>query len=185
MLKHLMLTTLLAAGLVGPAFAQSGMDNDSDARPRRGARQDRMAMAEKLNLSEKQQSQMDKLRIDKQKKQVALQGKIRLLRVEIQELYLPENPDRNAIEKKMKEVSDLQHQAKVAALDHMFAVRTILTPEQQKLWKQHVRKTGPGKHQGMMMGGEGRMMQRQGGIMNRGGRTIEREVRIMKDVDPQ
>ena len=50
------------------------------------------------------------------------------------EAFNPEDLAR--IEKKMKEVSDLQYQEKLAWLDHTFAVRAILTPEQIGVWKK-------------------------------------------------
>jgi Spy/CpxP family protein refolding chaperone len=138
---------LLMLGMAGLAFAQpgpgmgEGMERHAgnEREPMHG-RQDVMA---KLNLSEDQQNQMQKLRIDLQKKQATVQSKIRLARLDIEELFMAATPDKGAIEKKMKEVSDLQYQEKLNGLDHMFAVKAILTPEQQKLWKEHMRNGGP------------------------------------------
>jgi len=136
-------------------------------------------MLKDLNLTDQQQAQMEKMRIEMKKQQVTLQGKIRLLRVEMQELLLAENPDKNAIHKKMKEVSDLQLQEKEAFVDHLFAVRGILTADQQKVWKQHMRRAGNGLL-------EGRMMQRRGGMRDcpcdltqRSERMHERQDRMM------
>jgi hypothetical protein len=54
----------------------------------------------------------------------------------------------------MKEVSELQYQEKLNGLDHLFAVKAILTPEQQKMWKEHMKQMGPEMRERMM----GRMM---------------------------
>jgi Spy/CpxP family protein refolding chaperone len=97
----------------------------------------------KLNLTEDQQAQIDKLRLELQKKQVTLRSKIDVARLEIKELFGAVSPDKAAIEKKMKEVSELQLQEKLNGLDHLFAVKAILTPEQQKLWKEHMKQGGP------------------------------------------
>ena len=125
------------------------MNRDDERMPRHGE------MMEMLKLTDQQKGQMEKLRTDLQKKQVTAQGKIAVLRVELKELFQAENPDRTAIEKKMKEVSDLQHQEKLNGLDHLFAVKAILTPEQAKMWKEHMLRMGEegmGMRMGMMRG---------------------------------
>lgn len=169
---------LMAAALSAPLFAQPAppdgpqdrddrhpgrdaamMREDHERMPMRGGRE----MMAALNLSEQQKTQMEKLRTELEKKQVTVQGKIAVLRVEMKELFQAENPDRGAIEKKMKEVSDLQHQMKVNGLDHMFAVKGILTPDQQKIWKKHMLQLGEerfGMGMGMGKGPEGRMRMR-------------------------
>jgi Spy/CpxP family protein refolding chaperone len=90
-----------------------------------------------LKLTDAQEKQMAKLRIELQKKQIPIQAKIKTARLEMQELMMADKPDRSAIEKQMKVVSDLQYQAKLNHLDHMLAVRSILTPEQLEIWKKH------------------------------------------------
>jgi hypothetical protein len=52
----------------------------------------------------------------------------------------------------------------VNVLDHVFAVKGILTPEQQKIWKEHMREMGPEMKERMM----GRTMERR----------IEREIEV-------
>ena len=166
MVKHGFLALLVAAAVAVPLSAQPG---PPDERPEHRAGRggcvckedgDRMPMhgrmMEALNLTDQQKVQMEKLRTELEKKQVTVQGKIAVLRVELKELFQAENPDRNAIEKKMKEVSDLQHQLKVNGLDHLFAVKGILTPEQQKEWKKHMLAMGE-QRMGMGMGPEGQM----------------------------
>jgi Spy/CpxP family protein refolding chaperone len=161
MLKRTLLAALMAAAVVTPALAQPGPDGERGPRgkheccmnrndeqmPRHGE------MMEMLKLTDQQKGQMEKLRTDLQKKQVTVQGKIAVLRIELKELFQAENPDRAAIEKKMKEVSDLQHQEKLNGLDHLFAVKAILTPEQAKMWKEHMLRMGEeGMGMGMMRG---------------------------------
>jgi Spy/CpxP family protein refolding chaperone len=114
-----------------------------------------------LKLTEDQQTQMQKMRIDLQKKQTALQAKIRIARLEMQELFSAANLDRAAIEKKMKEVSELQYQEKLNGLDHLFSVKAILSPEQQKIWKDHIKQAGPEIRERMMDRMMGRRMDRR------------------------
>ncbi|HXG00026.1 MAG TPA: Spy/CpxP family protein refolding chaperone [Bacteroidota bacterium] len=96
----------------------------------------REAIIERLNLTDAQQSQMRKLHLDLMKKQTPLRSKIQTLRLEIQEQFLADKVDRAAIEKNLKAISDTQHQMKLNWLDHWYQVNAILTPEQQKIWKE-------------------------------------------------
>jgi Spy/CpxP family protein refolding chaperone len=164
MLKQLAVVFTIAAAAVSLSFAQPGPGPGPGAGSGggSGARGMRQEMKAKLNLTEQQETQMQTLRFDLEKKQTTLQSKIKLLRIDMKELLAGENPEKNAITKKMKEVSDLELQEKVNVLDHMFAVKAILTPEQQKIWKQQMRQMGPEMKQRMM----GRMMERR----------IEREI---------
>ncbi len=90
----------------------------------------------KLNLSDAQEVQMKKLRIEMMKKQTQQHARIQSFRLDTKELFLAEKPDRSAIEKNIKGISDAQEQIKLNLLDHWFAVNAILTPEQQKIWKK-------------------------------------------------
>ena len=164
MLKQLAVVFTIAAAAVSLSFAQPGLEPGPGAGGKGGSggRGIRQEMRAKLNLTDQQETQMQTLRFDLEKKQTTVQSKVKLLRIDIKELFAAENPDKNAIAKKMKEVSDLQLQEKTNVLDHMFAVKAILTPEQQKIWKQHMRQMGPEMRERMM----GRMMERR----------IEREI---------
>ncbi len=100
------------------------------------------AMLKELNLTEAQDAQVQKNRIDLMKKQTQLRAKVQTLRLDTKELFLAEKPDRSAIEKNVKAISDAQEQMKLAMLDHWFAVNALLTPEQQKVWKKHALQMG-------------------------------------------
>ena len=104
-------------------------------------------MMGKLNLTDQQKSDMQKLRLEMEKKQVQIQSKIQLQRIDLRELFAADKPDRAAIEKGIKAVSELQLQEKMNMVDHLFAVNALLTPEQQKIWKQTI-----GQRLGMMSG---------------------------------
>lgn len=179
MLKRMFVAAALVAGLLSPSLAQPGPGTDKQMRPD-DARPRREAMMKDLKLTDQQQAQMDKMRIEMKKQQVTLQGKIRLLRVEMQELMLAENPDKNAIQKKMKEVSDLQLQEKEAFVDHLFAVKGILTADQQKIWKQHMRQAGKGLLEGRIMQRHGAMKDCSCGMMQRQERMHDRQDRMMQ-----
>ena len=119
--------------LVATSFAQPRMEH----RGRPPISDDREAMMDKLQLTDEQQIKAGKLRIDFQRQEAEVESKIRIARLDMKELFMAENLDRVSIEKKLKSISDLQYQMKLAHVNHLFAVREILTPEQRKVWKNH------------------------------------------------
>jgi len=160
MFKSLVLSGVVAAALVGTALAQPQM-----GRPVAAPMAQKERMAQKLNLSAEQKAKMHKIRADLERKQIPVQSKIQLARVDLREMAIAEKPDRAAIEKKMKEISDLQYQTRLNMVDMLFSAREILTPEQQKMmWdrlmdggqririREHIRQGGGG-----MGGGWGAM----------------------------
>ncbi|MGA9118750.1 MAG: Spy/CpxP family protein refolding chaperone [Bacteroidota bacterium] len=117
-------------------------------------------MMAKLNLTDAQKEQMAKLRAEFQKKMIAQRAKIQSLRVDLRTEIGADNPDRAAIEKTTKNISELQAQGKMDLIDHLFAVRSILTPEQQKTFKAHLMSLAGEMREramGRMMGRMGRM----------------------------
>jgi len=139
---HRHITALLTLLLIATSMTvgQPG-DRPRDSRPD-GPQAMRESFNKELQLTDAQESQMKKLRIDQQRKQTQVESKIKLARLDIHELFQAEKPDRAAIEKALRAISDLQFQAKTNHLDHWFAVYSILTPEQQKKWKEHFEERG-------------------------------------------
>jgi Spy/CpxP family protein refolding chaperone len=116
-----------------------------------------MQFMEKLGLSDKQKADIAGLRTEMQKSMVGIQAKIKLARIDMRTLAASDNPEKSAIEAKMKEVSDLQFQAKKAVLDHLFSVYALLTPEQKKMFKAHMMAGLAGGMHRMQWRGMGRM----------------------------
>ena len=137
MFKTMGTLALLFALAAGAADAQTW----TTAAPGTGQQEKKVVrmrgnMMGKLNLTDQQKESMQKLRIEMQKKNTPLMSQIRLARLEIQQLMMAENPDRAKVESQMKEISSLELKVKLNGLDHMFAVRNLLTPEQRKIWKE-------------------------------------------------
>ncbi len=112
---------------------------------------------EKLNLTGDQQKQFDKLKSGMEKKQIDLRAKVQQMHLELRDLYTEDSPNKTAIESKMSEISKLQNDMKMNHVDFWFAVNKILTPEQQKIWKEHRMNMGPMGMKGMREG-DGRHM---------------------------
>jgi len=103
-----------------------------------------------MKLTPEMEQRFQGLRAEFQKAMVRQRAEIDLAGIDMRELMDAEEPDKSAIGRKMKEVSDLQHEQQLAGLDHRFAVREMLTPEQREIWKNHHRGRGVGRQ------GEGR-----------------------------
>lgn len=142
-MKHLLAALLMVAltGTLSDVLAQPGKHWKPEGER---FREGRKALAEKLDLTESQQSQFQKLRLEHEKKMLQGRNKVQEARLDLKALYLAEKPDRSAIEKTLKSISDLQHQQKMAMVDHWFMVHSMLTPEQQKIWKNHAGMMGQG-----------------------------------------
>jgi Spy/CpxP family protein refolding chaperone len=97
-------------------------------------------LMERLNLSKEQKSQIEKLRADFQKQQIAQRAKVQTAAVELRQLLRAEDPDKAAIEKKINELAQLRAQLQTARVNHLLNVRKILTPEQQKMIRDAVEK---------------------------------------------
>jgi Spy/CpxP family protein refolding chaperone len=124
-----MLASILLVG-TGSALAQPPTDEDipqaTRAKPFIG----------RLNLNDQQEKQVEQLRFDMQKQLIGVRGKLQTARLELRELLSADNPDKAAIEKKMNEIAQIRVQKESVRLDHWFQVNKLLTPEQQKVWKQ-------------------------------------------------
>jgi Spy/CpxP family protein refolding chaperone len=120
------------------------------------------SMMQKLNLTEEQQAQIRKLRVDFQKKEIQNEAKIKLARLDLGQMVQADKPDRSSIEKAIRDISSLQTDTKIARVDQMLAIRNILTPDQLKTWKEQRMnrrammrgRMGMNRRQGMGMLGE-------------------------------
>jgi Spy/CpxP family protein refolding chaperone len=135
--------TLLTASL---AVAQPGPGPGGPAHGH-----DRWGM-DMLKLTDQQKTDLRALRSDLQKSMV------KLTRIDLREMVAVEKPDRPAIEKKVKDISALQTTAKLALVDHLFKVNAMLTPEQQKIFKQEMGRRLMEEPGSMMMERHGRSM---------------------------
>lgn len=157
--------TGIVAILLSAAALAFGQPQD---RPRMGDQMrgghDRLITS--LHLTDQQESQIKKLHLELERKQAQVRSKIQLARLDMKEIYLSDKIDRTALEKLMKQVSDLQYQQKLNFVDFWFSVNSTLTPEQQKTWKQHIGQMAGRMRDRMREGMRGRMMNR--GPMQRG-----------------
>jgi Spy/CpxP family protein refolding chaperone len=91
---------------------------------------------EKLMLTGAQKKDVDRIVFDAAKETIAQRAKVATARLELRQLVNADSPDKNAIEKKINEVDDLSTQIHINRVDGWFAINKLLTPDQQKIWKQ-------------------------------------------------
>ena len=127
-----MKTKNMLIALFAVAFIAVGSVN---AQPRRG--DDPQSCLNRLNLTNDQQAQISKLRVQYEKDVIDLRASIAKARIDLRELLSAENYNRALVEKKMREISDLSVTLKLKRLDQWEAINKVLTPEQQKEWKQY------------------------------------------------
>jgi Spy/CpxP family protein refolding chaperone len=102
-----------------------------------------------LELDPGQHLKMEKLKLEHQLANIDLKAERMELRLKIKEELLKEEPNRKVIEKLAKSIAANGEKMQMNRLDHIFAVRKILKPEQ---WKHFVE-----RHAGGMWGRRGAM----------------------------
>ncbi len=134
----------------------------------------------KLHLTDQQKTQAEKIKFDLMKKQIDLRAQIARDGVDYKELSIAENPDENALGAKIQEIAKLKGDLHQNLLDAWFTVNKILTPEQQKIWKnvlEHPMMLARAERM-QMMGGKHKCM--NGGTMKGGKGMMNKKEMMMK-----
>jgi Spy/CpxP family protein refolding chaperone len=157
--KNIFIVLLLMAIIALPAVSQHPRNAMP---PRKGAD---LPLFKKLHLTESQEVQMKKLRLELMKKQTQLRARMQTLQFDNKEHFLADKVDRKAVENNVKSITDVQEQLRLNLVDHWFSVNAMLNPDQQKLWKEHAMQFGDQARARFGMGSQGRgrgPMQRNG-----------------------
>jgi Spy/CpxP family protein refolding chaperone len=100
----------------------------------------KMGFLDRLNLTDEQSAKLKDMRFEQEKKQIDLRSKIQTLNVEVKQLLSAEKIDKTGLEKKYNEIAKLQVEQKMNFINHWSQVNSILTPEQQKVWKETLKR---------------------------------------------
>ena len=133
-MKRTLITILLVVSLPIMLQAMTSFPDDEWGPPSIGP------LKEKMKLTPEQEKEFDKLHFEFAKQRIDLHGKIATARLELMNLLKSDNPEQAAAEKKVTEISSYQTKMKIAGLTLWFGINKILNPEQQKLWKEHIRR---------------------------------------------
>jgi Spy/CpxP family protein refolding chaperone len=90
----------------------------------------------KLNLTDEQKKDVEKIHFDAEKQSIALRAKLATMRLELRQILMAEAPDKSAIEKKMNDIADQGVQLRMVKVNSWFAVNKLLNADQQKEWKK-------------------------------------------------
>jgi Spy/CpxP family protein refolding chaperone len=85
-----------------------------------------------LGLTEQQVDRLRQITVEAEKSAVKTRADLAVRRIELRELLRADKPDREAIMKKVQEISDLRGQVMKQHVESILAVKTVLTPEQQQ-----------------------------------------------------
>ena len=88
-------------------------------------------LRQQLGLSDDQVAKIESAQLEFAKQEIQRRAALRAKRLELAALLRAENLDRGAIERKLREVNELELQTRLAWLDHGLAVRNLLTAEQR------------------------------------------------------
>lgn len=106
---------------------------------------------DQLNLTAEQKTKLNDLREKTWKETVTLRNEMQTKRLELRTLWTNPNPDKDKIQAKQKELSDLRNKLQAKMTDSRLEARKQLTPEQAAQVATH----GPGMGMGMGFGGGG------------------------------
>lgn len=137
----ILVLTILASAM---AFGQPPSRGDDQAAPLGGR------LMKRLNLTDEQQSQVERMAADFRKAQIAIRAKINTAEVDLHTLFNQEAPDKAAIEAKQKEIHQFMADLAVNRTDFWFDVNKILKPDQQKTWKKFGLMAERGRAHGFM-----------------------------------
>lgn len=106
--------------------------------PGRGMRgmPDIARLREQLGLTDDQVKQLHALRVEGAKNAIRSRADVEVKRLELRELLQADQPDRAAIDRKLRELSDARYTAQKQRIDQRLAMRDILTPEQRSKMKE-------------------------------------------------
>jgi Spy/CpxP family protein refolding chaperone len=118
------------------------MSSMAMAQPRAGMRQRaevgqmRQPLWEQLGLTDEQKAQVRQIMLDTRKKNIDVEAKQKLARLELHELMAGDTPDQGKINAKISELSKLHETLMRNRIESHLAVQKVLTPEQRMKAKE-------------------------------------------------
>ncbi len=136
------LMTLVSAiflfGFITPSFSQEGPPPEV-----------LKVLKEKLKLTPDQEKQMRSITMKYAKERIQMRADLQVKQIEAKEIGIADNPDRSLLEKKLREIGEIQLRQKLMAFDQLMERKKILTSEQQKIAKEFFENAPHQQRQGM------------------------------------
>ncbi len=136
------------AGPRGGGFA--AFDRGPEMTGRLMAMLDNERVKSYLNLTDPQADRLRQILVDTEKTSVKTRADMAVRGIELRELLRSDKPDREAVMKKVQELSDLRGQIMKQHVEALLQAKTVLTPDQQKKIRAFIesRAAERGRHEG-------------------------------------
>ncbi len=110
-----------------------------------------------LQLTEKQQQQIDKMRLEFQKEVLPLRDKVQSLRNEFKLMIVDEKVSKSGLKKQLEKISAAKQEMALKRAQHQREVRKLLTDDQKVKFDQHIISGHKGGKRGAFHKGPGKM----------------------------
>jgi Spy/CpxP family protein refolding chaperone len=98
-----------------------------------------------LGLTDQQAERLRQIALDTEKFTVKTRAEVAVRSMDLRELLRADKPEREAVMKKVQEISDLRGQIMKQHMESLLATKTVLTPEQQRKMRAMLEhRGGPG-----------------------------------------
>ncbi len=165
--RTLALVILLSFGLMTIGYSQNQMQMNGPGRQmNRMERTQKAGLIKKLNLTDQQKEKIRSFKFDFQKKMIDLKANLQKSRLDLKELREDNTINRKDVIAAVEKINNNRDAISLAVANHMMDVYEVLTPEQQKIWKEMAPRFG-------MMRKYGRMMRNRAGMTGERMRTMQ------------
>ncbi|UCF05708.1 MAG: periplasmic heavy metal sensor [bacterium] len=89
-----------------------------------------------LELNDEQQAKMEKLHLEHRLENIDRAATLRKLRLQMRMEFMKDDPSRKEIDLILSKIASIREEMQRSRIDHLFAAKEILTPEQ---WKKFIR----------------------------------------------
>jgi Spy/CpxP family protein refolding chaperone len=148
---------LLSLAVPGWGFAQGSWEGDYRGRGRDAmgwrftAILDNEQIRAALNLADPQVDRLRQILVETRKSAVKSRAEMAVRRIELRELLRADTPDREAVMKKVQEISSLRAELMKQHVEALLAAKSVLTPEQQKKFRTYMERwRGAGRWRGRL-----------------------------------
>ncbi len=144
---------IIGSGILNaqPAGQNNKMEGQKFGRMHNNIGMYRAEMLKKLKLTDEQKEKISTLRIDFQKKMIDLRADLQKDKLNLKELKVKGDFNRNDVIASVEKINKSKNAIALAVANHLLDVYEVLTPEQQKIWKENSPMMNGRMHRGNKM----------------------------------
>jgi len=124
--------TMLAIPALASAQGFRGMNSWEGRGPRLMAMLENDRVKSALGLTDEQSGKVRQIMVESRKSAVKTRADVQVRGIELRELLRADQPNRDAVLRKVQEISDLRGQMMRQRVESLLAAKSVLTPEQQE-----------------------------------------------------